>query len=964
MSDIVTTAYGAALDGMQRLGPRALHDLAAMFGDPGLRDGTALAAHLRTAGPDDALRKQFAHTLAGWDHADTDAAWTGGTTRNTAARRAAINFALAVDSPTTELFTDLFPVAEPDGTIVIADSWEEWRTAQRRADHDHYWRHYRDYLLAKGWDPDAVAGLDNATEEVVRRLSDPTRNQPYQAKGLVVGYVQSGKTANFTGVAAKAVDAGYRLVIVLTGTTNMLRSQTQRRLDMELCGRENLEREISPHDRKGHDYQDDPEWRADRFIRHGGRPSDSGYPDIHRLSNHAGDYRRLRQGFAALEFERRERNRRFHDPVNLFTSNARLVVAKKNPTVLKDLVADLGRITDRLGEVPVLIIDDESDQASINTTSPKKWKADSRERTVINRLIGQLLTMMPRAQYVGYTATPYANVFIDPSDVQDIFPRDFLISLQRPTGYMGPEDFHDFDTDIPRADRLLATSKERAHVRDLSDEHDDVELREALDMYLLTGAVKIHRERMGAATFRHHTMLVHEAMGRDVHRDAASLINHLWRSGAYHTPAGLQRLRNLYDSDVLPVSRAVGSGPTPDSFDDLRADLAEALRRINPPDRDTGPVIVVNSDKDLERLQESLDFDKRRIWRILVGGNKLARGFTVEGLTVSYYRRATAQVDTLMQMGRWFGFRPGYRDLVRLYTTPDLHDMFAAACLDEEFLRRELRQYARPAPDGTHLTPRQVPPLIAQHRPDLRPSAHNKMWNAKLLTKASPGASMEPVAYPKAVSTMRANLERWLPVLDAATRTVRFNVPATRTSYEARVTAIGHKDLLAVLTQLDWLTPDTFQPELNWLRGLASGQLERWIVILPYQVRSTTKRTVLDRGPYSIFERKRQETGSFAAFSESRHRNAAQRIVGLATDYPDPVADSYNDGKTAALVLYPVVEKGALAGEANDPIDPNMVTMACHFVTPWSAAPRDGKLITWQTIDSSNPTAIVVESRA
>ncbi|MGW3811064.1 hypothetical protein [Micromonospora sp. NPDC005113] len=166
----------------------------------------------------------------------------------------------------------------------------------------------------------------------------------YQAKGLVVGYVQSGKTANLTGVIAKAVDAGYRLVIVLTGTTNMLRAQTQRRLDMELVGRENLEPEISAHDNKGHEYQDDPDWESDRFIRHGGRPSDAGYPDIRRLSTHGWDYRRLRQGFLALEFPRRERSLPLFAPVNLYTSDARLVVAKKNKTVLQDLVADLGRV--------------------------------------------------------------------------------------------------------------------------------------------------------------------------------------------------------------------------------------------------------------------------------------------------------------------------------------------------------------------------------------------------------------------------------------------------------------------------------------------------------------------------------------------------------------------------------------------------------------------------------------------
>ncbi|WP_406077242.1 Z1 domain-containing protein [Micromonospora sp. NBC_00858] len=964
MSDIVTTAYSAALDAMQRPGPKRLHALAAMLGGdaPDIADGSALLTHLRDVGPEDALRQQFAHTLAAWDHEQSSATWTDGTSRNTAERRAAVIAALGVDEPTADLFADLFPYAAADGPIVIADDWEEWRTPERRTERNFYWAHYHRYLLDKWRNPDAVADLDKATEEVVRRLSDPTRPVAYQAKGLVVGYVQSGKTANFTGVVAKAVDAGYRLVVVLTGTTNMLRAQTQRRLDIELCGRENIEREISPHDQKAHEYQDDPDWKRDRFVRHGGRPSDAGYPDIHRLSNHAGDYKRLKMGFSALEFKGRERNRKFFDAANLHTSDARLVVAKKNARVLEDLVADLGRISDRLGEVPVLIIDDESDQASVNTVSPKKWKEDSKKRTAINRLIGQLLRMMPRAQYVGYTATPYANVFVDPSDVEDIFPRDFLIALDRPDGYMGADDFHDFDAELALDQRPLETSKERAHVRYLSDEPDDDELRRAVDMFVLTGALKLYRQRHGTS-YRHHTMLVHEAMGKDSHRQTAALIGTLWNTAGYYRATGLARLRDLYHSDVLPVSRA--QAPTlltPDNFDDLHVDIGEALRLISPADRNSSPVIVVNSDKDLESQQESLDFDKREIWRILVGGNKLARGFTVEGLTVTYYRRATTQVDTLMQMGRWFGFRPGYRDLVRLYTTPDLHEMFEAACRDEDFLRRELRQYATPTEGTKQLTPRQIPPLIAQHRPDLRPTGRNKMWNAKLVLKSSPGKPMEPVAFPSTASKMRHNIEQWKPLLAAADRTVRFAVPGASTTYEAEIAVISHAALLTVLGNLEWLADDTFQPELAWLRRLSADQLARWVVLLPQQTRTSTRRVVAGHGPFSIFERRRTSSGaSFRVFSEERHRNAAMRIAGVETATPDPGADGLRGESTGAIILYPTVERDNLDRGQDDAIADEKVTIGFHLVTPPSTVPAGGKLMHWVTVDKTNPGALVVD---
>src|SRR3954447_26362138 len=135
-----------------------------------------------------------------------------------------------------------------------------------------YWAHYADYLGAHEWDEDAIAALDLNTRRIVERLADPEREDAYQAKGLAVGYVQSGKTANFTGVTAKAIDAGYRLVIVLTGTTDLLRTQTQRRLDKELIGVENILGGVSPNDEElldQVDYQDDPEWMGGKFVRLG-----------------------------------------------------------------------------------------------------------------------------------------------------------------------------------------------------------------------------------------------------------------------------------------------------------------------------------------------------------------------------------------------------------------------------------------------------------------------------------------------------------------------------------------------------------------------------------------------------------------------------------------------------------------------------------------------------------------------
>ncbi|MGC4804158.1 Z1 domain-containing protein [Micromonospora sp. DT233] len=960
MSDTVTTGYSSALDGMKTAGPGPLHQFAALFArDTSLVDGSALLAHLQSAGPDDALRQRLAYQLSSWDHT-TDVPWAANTAPHTAERRAVVCHALGLDRATENLLFEIIPWAAIDAPIVIADHFEEWRTLQRRSERDFYWAHYSANLLTNGWDPVAVAGIGEATEEVVRRISDPTRKVAYQAKGLVVGYVQSGKTANFTGVIAKAIDAGYRMVIVLTGTTNMLRAQTQRRLDMELCGRENIEPD---HDPTAHEYRSDEDWKRHKFINHGGRPSESGHPDIERLSNYAGDYQRLKQGISALRFKRHDATKEFFHPANLYTSDARLVVAKKNASVLTNLVTDLKKVSARLGEIPVLIIDDESDQASINTTSPAKWKEDSKKRTAINRLIAQLLTMLPRAQYVGYTATPYANVFIDPSDVEDIFPKDFIVSLPRPLGYMGADDFHDFDDDSPVAQRPLKTSKERAHVRYLSDEPTHHELRDALDMYVLTGALKFYRQRTGAGSYRHHTMLVHEAMDRESHRETARDIEKLWVTAGYHSSAGLLRLRKLYETDILPVTTAQSpEAVMPGNFEELHEDIAGAIGLIQPADRQGSPVIIVNSDPDLEKHQEDLDFDKRRVWRILVGGNKLARGFTVEGLTVTYYRRAARQVDTLMQMGRWFGFRSGYRDLVRLYTTQDLHAMFGAACQDEQSLRDDLRKYSTEVAPESRLTPSRVPPLVEQHRPDLRPTGRNKMWNARLISRSAPGEPMEPVAHPDKGRRALQNLRLWEPVLAAAAATGTVELRATRSKaiFSAYHAVLLHSEIMAVLNHLRWLRDDILVPERAWLNSLAPNQLRQWIVLLPQQVDPAAGRMILEHGPFSIFDRKRSATGALSAISESRHRNAAARIAGLDAD-PDPAADALAAPCTAVLTLYPSVRPNTLTGTRGDRVDPEQVTIGFRAVTPLSTGGGSKRLI-WTTMDSGRPNDIVIDA--
>ena len=453
-----------------------------------------------------------------------------------------------------------FPLIR-DRSTIISSTFEPWYPPTGLDSRAFYWDRYRAHLLgAKGWELQSIVGLDEDTHQVLERMSNPARVEAFPARGLVVGYVQSGKTANFTGVIAKAIDAGYRLIIVLAGTLDILREQTQRRLDMELVGRQNILQDWDEDDPdlEPHDYADDSDWVAKKFIDFGFRPSERDFPNIIRLTGRKYDYRKLGQGIVALDMEKRDKLKPLYDPANLYTCGARLAVVKKNGPVLRRLVGDLKKVRRQLGEIPTLIIDDESDQASVNTTDPRKWKEGKVQRTSINGLLSELLGLLPRAQYVGYTATPYANVFVDPEDAEDIFPKDFLLALSKPNGYMGVADFHDLDSVIQPQDRNVANSNEEAFVRDLRGDSADerrLELAAAIDAFVLAGAIKLYREDAWgrAGKFRHHTMLINESHKKEDHAETAEIVRELWHEAGYVSGRGYERLREIV-RERLPAS--------------------------------------------------------------------------------------------------------------------------------------------------------------------------------------------------------------------------------------------------------------------------------------------------------------------------------------------------------------------------------------------------------------------------
>lgn len=867
-----------------------------------------LERYLERAGANSPGIPQLHTALARWD-ADTSSTMAGAPPPDTPERRSYVYDRLDLSGGCRSALDRLCP---PNlyREVVISTEFQPWYE-NRPLGHTLYWDDYRRYLTEeKEWTGKPLIDLERSTFEIVRRLTDPTRSEVKQTKGLVVGYVQSGKTANFTGVVARAIDAGYRLVIILTGTIELLRAQTQRRLDMELVGRENIlagRPEKSEDDHKL-DYRQDEDWIKHRFVEHGAALDTGQDPAIMRVTTHQSDYKRLPDEVSKLKFKRIDKTRPLNDPANLAAVDAYVAVVKKNNAPLKKLIEDLQPLRDTLDELPVLIIDDESDQASVDTTNPKK-KTDKteRERTAINEKIGQILQLCKRAQYVGYTATPFANVFINPDDNTDLFPSDFLISLPRPEGYMGVQEFHDVGKRWDDDEKSVATSNECAHVRGLEGDGADSEqtarqLRTAVDAFVLSGAVKKYREQHSDRRFRHHTMIIHESMFTQDAGAAAVVVRRLWREAQFTQAAGLGRLRTLYENDFAPVSAVRGEGEArPRSFDDLKPFIGAAIAQIT--DGGEEAFLIVNSDKELTAGQQKLDFQAHPVWKILIGGTQLSRGFTVEGLTISYYRRKTGQADTLMQAGRWFGFRPGYSDLVRLYIRRDqevdLYAAFEALLQDEEDFRAELKRYAGWDEQGKPvLEPRAIPPLVTQRLPWLTPTARNKMWNAEIVERGGLGGVDDLTGVPPLRTEGSAGnfTSVAVPLLQILTEAPAWSLRYRRTeggdrvsegTFTAKVGRIAAPEFLELLDRMHWSDrhSPSYAKTIRYLRRITEeGLLTEWGVMWPQTARGTRTRATSEHlvDPIEVITRNRREDREQFTGSDRKHANTLSAIAAGA----------------------------------------------------------------------------------
>lgn len=972
-------------DGVELITPEELTDLLTFEGDP-----------------NDPTQVEFRLALSRWDQTN-DSHWLSDAPQAAIQpkgreRRAYILSRLGFAESDFEAINSFYPVI--NAGIIVANPTDgrwPWYSSDRRA-RSHYWDVYQGILKRRGFDPNAIVALDESTTEIVSRFADPTWDETYQTKGLVVGHVQSGKTANFTGTVAKAIDAGYRLIIVLTGTLELLRSQTQRRLDKELVGFENILGGIDLSDellaRENIDYiaNQDSDWLAgDKFVKFGYDPeSVPGVPHIIRLTKSTDDYKSLRAGLSTLDYKSHIRNpeQKIYHPDNLWDTPVRLVVIKKNAAVLRKLIKDLKQIRGNTQDYPALIVDDEADQAGINTKKPPvkltKEEQDeenkqTRERTAINKLLSELLGILPRAQYVGYTATPFANVFVDASDVDDIYPKDFIFSLTPPDAYMGGRSFHDRELVMPPDEvKTPATSNQAAYVRDIRSTPDRVEDREcemqrAVDSFVLSGAIKLWREARGSrGDFKHHTMLFHESVKQVEHNALADEIHRLWKRSDYLGFDGYDRLSELWAEDYAVVMQELAhrtdlelpdtrTHPIPSSFDDVAVYLPEVVKRVENGFR---PIAVVNGDKDSEYTQAGADFQKGPVWKILVGGAKLSRGYTIEGLTVTWYSRRALAADTLMQMGRWFGYRPGYRDLVRLYIgrnvpaspknpqTYDLYEAFESIIGDEEEFRDQLKQFAELDENGQpQVRPLEIPPLVSQSLPWLRPTARSRMYNAKIVQYAKGDRFKDFFYLPPREPTQnrnRENLKAIAPIVSLLTKheSFEYRTDNGRSSvYNAITAVVPAQDIVDALRLFQWSKPGLADADIKFVQeAIHKGSITEFKVVMSIPKDAVTRTIDLyecGSTKFPIIERKRRARGDFSGSS----RWTRQPLENEFTKEKEP--EDSSSRSTGAIIITLAADQWNDEGEFSNPsrlssdaVSPDDVATLFSWALPHDAAPK------------------------
>lgn len=533
-----------------------------------------------------------------------------------------------------------------------------------------FWKAYKVYLDKKNLASTTIKNLDLLTDDILSRIGDPTKGGVWNKRGMIVGDVQSGKTSNYIGLINKAADLGFHIIIVLTGLYESLRQQTQVRIDEGFIGYTSDEKNLNFGQAIGVELYRKPKKIPVQPITKAGEAGDLRKSKLPNLSLNTNDY------YA--------------------------IVVKKNPSVLKTLLNWLHSRGDSKGlyktikGIPLLIIDDEADYASINV--------DKDFVSTINGSIRAILGLFEQSAFIGYTATPFANVFISDRNEtkgkeinidgkrfqlgEDLFPKDFIINIPPPSNYIGytkifdtqlkiTEDYE--DGDLPMINIINDFEKDipKNHKKtDSLPNNIPISLKNSIKSFIIVCAIRQARGQQK----EHNSMLIHVSWYVQWIDRIALLVNNymseIKEKIKNNNTTTIKELKNIWQKEFKERTQKIVKQLNYDDpqlidhdWDEIYTYISKAAEKI-----EVRAVHGVKKNLEFKNIAplNYNDYKNSGLSVIAVGGNKLSRGLTLEGLSISYFLRATRFYDTLLQMGRWFGYRPGYVDLCRLFTTEDL----------------------------------------------------------------------------------------------------------------------------------------------------------------------------------------------------------------------------------------------------------------------------------------------------
>ncbi|WP_312548682.1 Z1 domain-containing protein [Massilia sp.] len=680
------------------------------------------------------------------------------------------------------------------GEVVRESSFAPWVSDAKGSIEWNYWDSYRRLLQSQGWSPNVVRVLDEDTDGILTECGNPAREGSWAIRGLVMGDVQSGKTASYSGLIAKAADAGYRVVVLLTGVIEDLRRQTQERLDLGFVGRDSSK----VLDRNRHN-----------------EPIGAG---INR--------KRSANVLTSVTRDFLTNNAQVLNGIPLANiSEPILFVMKKNKAPLENLVgwldAQLKLTGQTIHEMPLLVVDDEADSASVNV------RKDGQEPATINRLIRKVIGKFSRSSYVAYTATPFANVFINPDNETDLFPSNFIYSLNTPSHYIGAssiflEDgrYHGQLRDISDAEASFPYVHKKDHPVEVLPES----LHDAVRVFLLSCAVRDIR----GEELKHRSMLVNVSRFTDVQARVSEKI----RGFLYGLQQEIQQYLagrswrshpELVQLETVWQQEFAHTGVT---WEQIRKALNDSVASVR--------VVTINqkSPPD-EKLAYSTYRDTEKGRRVIaVGGLTLSRGLTLEGLCVSYFYRNSKAYDTLLQMGRWFGYRSGYDDLFRIWMDTDAQDWYAHIADAVAELRTDFRRMS-----ANRMAPSQFGIRVKSHPDTLIVTAQNKMRNGQDVEHSVSFSAFgtETASIPRAALLNAQNVQ----LVD---RFVQESKPAKMVSNRYVWESIAKGRIAALLSELNIsnmnaeFVPDSqdgVRPLVRFIQDNGYDALDEWDVCIP-----------------------------------------------------------------------------------------------------------------------------------